>query len=315
MKRHHILNLRKQILFLKLLRPEQWAKNLFIFLPIFFSGQLLRTSVLLPCAVAFIAFSLAASSIYCFNDIHDVEADKLHPVKSKRPIASGVVSMKTAYVIMAVCLLISLGIAFFWGGNGRNTIMVLILFYYVMNLAYCVKLKEYAIVDVVIISIGFVLRVFVGGAATGIKCSDWMIIMTFLLALFLAFAKRRDDVILYMNTNVSHRKNTDRYNLEFMNQVITVVATITIIAYIMYTLSPDAIGYYNNGYVYFTAIFVLTGIIRYLQVTIVDLKSGSPTKILLRDRFIQCCIAGWVVLFLIIIYSKEVVAIIRTAVL
>jgi magnesium-transporting ATPase (P-type) len=142
----------------------------------------------------------------------------------------------------------------------------------------------------------------VGGAATGINLSEWIIIMTFLLALFLAFAKRRDDVILYENTGVSHRKNTNRYNLEFMNQVITVLATIIIIAYIMYTLSPEVIGRLKSKHIYFTAIFVLMGIIRYLQVTIVDLKSGSPTKILLRDRFIQCCIIGWVGLFIIIIY-------------
>jgi 4-hydroxybenzoate polyprenyltransferase len=299
-------------LFLKLFRPEQWTKNMFIFLPVFFSGQLLNVSVLISCAVAFTAFSLTASSIYCFNDIRDVEADKSHPVKCKRPIASGVVSIKTAYTMMAVCLLMSLGILFFWGGGARYTIMALILFYYVMNIAYSLKLKQIATIDVVIISIGFVLRVFVGGAASGIRCSEWIIIMTFLLAMFLALAKRRDDVILCMNTGILHRKNTDRYNLEFMNQVITIVATIAVVAYIMYTLSSYAIERFNNSHFYLTTIFVLTGVVRYLQITIVDMKSDCPTKILLHDRFIQGCIAGWIVSFFIIIYSKKLIAIFRT---
>jgi decaprenyl-phosphate phosphoribosyltransferase len=299
---------------LKLLRPEQWTKNLFVFLPVFFGGQLLNVSALLSCVVAFMAFSLAASSIYCFNDILDVEADKSHPEKCNRPIASGIISVRQAYAMMAICLLMSWCVIFFCSGKADYTLMVLILFYYLMNFAYCVKLKQYAIIDAVIISIGFVLRVSVGGAAAGVRCSEWIIIMTFLLALFLAFTKRRDDVILYMNTGVTPRQNTGRYNLEFMNQVITIVATIAIIAYIMYTLSPGVINYYNSGYIYLTGIFVLTGIIRYLQVTIVDVKSGSPTKILLHDRFIQCCIAGWIISFLIIIYLKNIIEIFRTAI-
>jgi len=298
----------------RLLRPEQWAKNLFVFLPVFFSGQLLNVSALLSCAVAFTAFSLAASSIYCFNDICDAEADRSHPQKCGRPIALGVISAKSAYAAAAVCLLMSLCVIFFWGGNARYTVMALIIFYYIMNFAYCVKLKLYAIIDAVIISIGFVLRVSVGGAAAGIRCSEWIIIMTFLLALFLAFAKRRDDVILYINTGAAPRQNTGRYNLEFMNQIITVVATVAIIAYIMYTLSPGVMDYYNTNHIYLTGIFVLTGIIRYLQVTIVDVKSGNPTKILLHDRFIQCCIAGWIVSFLIIIYLKNIAAMFRTVI-
>ncbi|MCL1947550.1 MAG: decaprenyl-phosphate phosphoribosyltransferase [Chitinivibrionia bacterium] len=286
----------------KLLRPEQWTKNLFIFLPVFFDGQLLNVSALLSCVTVFAAFSFAASSIYCFNDIYDVKADKLHPEKCKRPIASGKISEKTAYAIMVICFSISMSILFFFAKNTNYTLMALISFYYIMNIAYCIKLKQFVIIDVFIIAVGFVLRVGAGGIAAGIWLSEWIIIMTFLLALFLAFAKRRDDVVLYENTGVSHRKNTGRYNLEFMNQLITVVATIIVIAYLMYTLSPDIIERLKSRHIYVTAVFVLMGVIRYLQVTIVDLKSGSPTKILLRDRFIQCCIVGWLGLFFIIIY-------------
>ncbi|MDR0303897.1 MAG: decaprenyl-phosphate phosphoribosyltransferase [Chitinispirillales bacterium] len=286
---------------IKLLRIEHWTKNLFIFLPVFFGGQLLNISILPLCIFAFFAFSFAASSVYCFNDIYDIETDKSHPSKCKRPVASGQISKKTAYAVMVFCFLLSMFISFIF----CEKTVLFILFYCLMNIVYSLKLKQYAIIDVVIISVGFVLRVLVGSVASEIGASDWIIIMTFLLSLFIAFAKRRDDVVLYKNTGVHHRENTSRYNLEFMNQVISIIAAITMVAYIMYTLSPNVIERFGCQYLYFTAIFVLMGIIRYLQVTTVDLKSGNPTKILLRDRFIQCCIIGWIVTFYIIIYFRK----------
>ena len=171
-----------------------------------------------------------------------------------------------------------------------------------LNIFYCIIFKKIPIIDVLIISIGFVLRVLFGGYATNIHLTEWIIILTFLSALFLAFAKRRDDVVLYNKTGVTLRENTTRYNIEFMNQAITIVATITIVAYIMYTVSPTVIENFNNQKVYLTAFFVLAGILRYLQLTIVDSKSGSPTKILYSDVFIQLCVVGWGVSFLLIIY-------------
>lgn len=288
---------------IQLLRPSQWAKNLFIFLPLFFHGKLLDINLLMQCVIAFCAFSFAASSIYCFNDIYDVEADRLHPSKCKRPIASQKISIKTAYSVMGFCLTLSILILFtIFSGKQLYLLIALIAFYFLMNIAYCTKLKSYTIIDVIIISIGFVLRVCVGGEAAGIWLSEWIIIMTFLLALFLAFAKRRDDVVLYEKTGTLFRNNTNRYNLEFMNQVMTSICTVTIIAYIMYTLSPDVIARFQSRYLYLTSIFVLMGIIRYLQLAIVDSKSGSPTNILLKDKFIQLCIIGWIFSFLILIY-------------
>jgi len=171
-----------------------------------------------------------------------------------------------------------------------------------MSIAYCLRLKKYVIVDVVIISIGFVLRIFVGGIASDIWLSEWLIIMTFLLSLFLAFAKRRDDVILFISTGTPPRKNTKKYNLEFINQVISFVGTITLMAYIMYTLSPEVIKRFNCNYIFLTSLFVLMGITRYMYITIVHEKSGNPTKIFLKDRFIQVCFACWIISFFIIIY-------------
>lgn len=288
-----------------LLRPHQWLKNVFIFLPLFFDGKMLQEEYLIPSIMMFFAYSLAASGIYCFNDIFDVEADKLHPKKCKRPIASGAISKGMGYALMSLCILLSLLITglFPWQvGEGKIFVSSIIVFYVLMNLAYCMKLKQLAIVDVFIIAIGFVLRVFAGGFATGIYLSHWIVLMTFLLALFLAFAKRRDDVVMYENTGMKARKNVNRYNLDFMNQAIAIIASITMVCYIMYTVSPEVITRFHSPYVYMTSIFVLAGIIRYMQITIVDVKSGSPTKVLMKDRFIQSCMAGWLITFSLIIY-------------
>lgn len=284
-----------------LLRPQQWMKNGFVFLPLFFSGNLCNTSMLLQALVAFLAYSLAASSIYCFNDIYDREADRLHPKKRLRPVASGAVSVAKAYVLMLFTLLLSLLVAFF-GLTAWREASFIIGFYYVMNLAYCIRLKQIALVDVVIIAVGFVLRVVLGGAVTGIALSHWIVVMTFLLALFLAFAKRRDDVVLYENTGVLPRRNVNRYNLQFMNHTIAVIASITLVAYMMYTVSDEVMERLGSHRIYITAIFVLMGILRYMQLTIVDVKSGSPTKVLMHDRFVQACIVGWGISFLILIY-------------
>lgn len=285
-----------------LLRPHQWLKNLFIIFPLFFDRHLTDYSYWLPCGVAFFSYSFAASAIYCFNDIWDAEADKLHPKKCMRPIASGKISKLTGYVVALLSLALSFILIFVLLGSSGKFLAYIIGFYVAMNVAYCVKLKQIAIVDVFIISTGFVMRIMAGGVATGIYLSQWIVLMTFLLALFLAFAKRRDDVIIYENTGVKIRKNVIRYNLAFMNQAISIVASITMVCYIMYTVSDEVVSRMQTSYLYMTSVFVLAGIMRYLQLTIVDLKSGSPTKVLMKDRFIQLCIFGWIVVFSIILY-------------
>ena len=286
-----------------LLRPQQWVKNGFVFLPLFFNGQLFDADALLSTFMAFVAFCFAAAGIYCMNDIVDAEADRRHPKKCSRPIASGAISTALGWALAAICLATSFVSAFFVGDSWTN-VAIVIGIYFVMNIAYCLRLKQIAIVDVFIISIGFVLRIFVGGFATGIFISHWIVLMTFLLALFLALAKRRDDVAIYEQTGVLPRKNVAAYNLDFMNQAIGIVAAITMVCYIMYTVSPDVVARFEGGgkYLYLTSIFVLAGIIRYLQITIVNLSSGSPTKALIHNRFLQICLACWIVSFLIIIY-------------
>ena len=287
-----------------LLRPQQWMKNTFVFLPLFFDRRLFEIDCILPTLYAFFSFCFAASGIYCLNDIIDVDSDRKHSQKCKRPVASGAISISRAMDIMKMCFSLSIVFLLLLPSDVLWKATSIIGFYIVMNIFYCIKLKQKAIVDVFIIATGFVLRILRVGFSSGILLSHWIIVMTFLLALFLAFAKRRDDVVMYEETGVQARKNINRYNLDFMNQVITVIACLTMVSYILYTVSPDVIARIGSPYLYITSVFVLAGLIRYLQITIVDVKSGSPTKVLMHDRFVQSCIVGWILTFFIILYVK-----------
>ena len=288
---------------LKLIRPQQWLKNVFVMIPMFFGGSLLDPEDIRSSVLTFLAYSFIASSVYCFNDINDVEADRRHPVKCKRPLASGALPMGAAWALMALMFAAAAAMTALLGDTARMlNVGGVLLIYYVMNLCYCAKLKQYAIVDVCIVAFGFVLRVLAGGFATDIEPSKWLVLITFLLTLFLSFAKRRDDVLRMNETGEPPRKNTIRYNLTFINQAITVTATVTLVCYIMYTVSPEVEMRFHSDMLYLTSVFVLLGLLRYMQITVVDKKSGDPTKIMLRDRFTQLVVAAWALAFLVIIY-------------
>lgn len=292
---------------LRLIRPKQWLKNVFVLVPMFFGGALTDGATVYASVVTFFAFCFMASAVYCFNDIVDVDDDRRHPVKCSRPIASGAVSLKTAYGLMALMLVMALVTSLLlprggeieasWGG-----LVGVLLSYFVLNLAYCAWLKRFAIVDVCVVAFGFVLRLLAGGFATGIALSKWIVMMTFLLTLFLSFAKRRDDVVRMEATGEAPRKNTIRYNLTFINQAITITASVTLVCYIMYTISPEVVARVHTDYLYLTTAYVLLGLLRYIQITVVDKKSGDPTKMMLQDRFTQIVVVLWALTFLFIIY-------------
>ena len=286
---------------LLLIRPQQWLKNGFVLIPMFFGGRLLNADDAIASVVTFFAFSFTASAIYCFNDIVDVDADRRHPVKCHRPIASGAVSVPTAYALMAVLALLSALLLFFLPQRAGETAGI-VAFYFLLNMAYCIWLKRHAIIDVCTVAFGFVLRILAGGMACDVAVSNWLVLMTFLLALFLSFAKRRDDVLRMNETGEPPRRNTIRYNLTFVNQAITITGTVTLVCYIMYTVSPEVVSRFHAPYLYLTSIFVLVGLLRYMQLTVVDEVSGDPTKILLRDRFTQAIVVAWIMAFLLIIY-------------
>jgi decaprenyl-phosphate phosphoribosyltransferase len=293
----------KLLSFIELLRVEQWLKNTFVFLPLFFSGNLMNMGKLLITLEVAILYCFVCSSIYCFNDIWDINFDRLHPQKSKRPLASGTVKFSEAFIIIGILLSVVFISLFFL--HLPESVSIILLSYLLLNVAYTLYLKHIAIIDVSIIATGFVLRVIIGGFASGILISHWIILMTFLLTLFLSFAKRRDDLLIFQKTGYKMRVNLHRYSLEFLNTSMSIVATISIVAYIQYTLAEETIARYHTESLYFTAFFVLLGILKYLQITLVDNQSGSPTKILLKDRFIQFMIIGWGLLFSYFIYFKN----------
>lgn len=286
--------------YLKLLRPAQWLKNTFIFLPIFFNGRMVDAGAWVQSIIAFAAFSMMASAVYCLNDLCDVKADRAHPVKCHRPLASGSVSIRTAIALMIAAFTLSLVIIALSDAPvyGAGTL----LGYAILNVAYSLWLKNIAIVDVFCLSIGFVLRILLGAEVCDIWVSPWMICMTFLLTLFMSFAKRRDDALLMRDNVTQGRPSVRTYNIQFLNMALSMTASVTVVCYICYTLSPNVQQRLGSEYIYVTSPFVIAGILRYMQIAIVEETSGSPTHILIKDRFIHLSIAGWIISFAILLY-------------
>jgi decaprenyl-phosphate phosphoribosyltransferase len=290
------------VAYLTLLRPRDWAKNLFLFIPLFFSGELFNWNIYPKLILGFVSFCCIASSIYIINDYRDIDDDKKHPDKSKRPLASGAVSKTRSLIICIVLILAGFGIAYFI----REKFLFILSIYFVLNLAYCFGLKHIPILDIVILAIGFVLRVKGGAVIAYIGVSEWLNIMIFLLALFMAIGKRRDDVLLKLVSGTDMRRAIKGYNLDYLNVVLALVCAVIVVAYFMYTMSPEVIKRMGTYRLYYTCLFVLAGIMRYLQIIFVQAASGSPTKILYKDRFIQISLLLWIFSFYLIIYMKDI---------
>ena len=280
---------------LQLLRPHQYIKNLFIFAPLLFSFNFTLSSFI-NASIVFLLFSFIASSVYILNDYMDIEEDKKHPIKKFRPLASGKISKKTAKILFLGISTSTLIISFFYNIN----LFYILFLYFLLNIAYSLKLKHIALVDIFIIATGFLLRLFAGSSVLDIYLSMWIIIMTFLLALFLALAKRRDDVLLSLQGKET-RKNIDGYNLEFVNATMVLMSAVIIVSYILYTVSTEVIQRLHTNYLYLTTFFVILGIMRYMQITFVEEKSGSPTKIVLKDTFLKVTILLWLVSFFVVV--------------
>lgn len=283
-----------------LLRVSHYLKNCYIFLPLFFSGELLNKSKVLQSIPVFISFCLMASSIYIFNDLMDIDFDQQHPVKKNRPIPSGKISKVEAYSLCFILFVIAAALAY------KVSVLVfgVILGYFVLNVLYSVKLKNFALIDVTIISIGFNLRVIAGGIACNIMVSKWLMIMVFLLSMFQALSKRMDDLYLMAkDANKQVRRSIHGYSIEFLQIVLSMLTGVLLVCYIMYIISPEIVARLGE-YSYFTTLFVLLGLLRYLQLTFIKKVSGSPVKILTKDRFIQLSILCWILTFAILIYLK-----------
>ncbi len=285
--------------YIALLRIPQYSKNLFIFLPLFFAQQMQEPERLFKVFLAFLGFCLLASAVYILNDLCDIEEDRHHPKKKYRPLPAGRITKGSAIGLMVCLLALGLSIAYILSLQ----MFYLCLLYIILNLAYSVKLKHIPILDIMIIAICFVIRIFVGGAVGGVPIYMWIVIMTFLLALFIALGKRRDDVIIFIETNNMLRKSINGYNLRFIDASMMVMAAVVVVAYLMYTVSPEITAKFKTDKLYITSIFVLMGVMRYLQITMLEENSGRPTEILLKDIFIQMSIIGWILSFAILIYG------------
>ena len=288
--------------YINLLRPKDWAKNLFLYIPLFFGGLAFNLEALLKVLEGFACFCFVASSIYIINDYKDVNEDRLHPVKSRRALASGAVDKRIALVIACLFVAAGLGWAFFI----RDKFFFVLFIYFLLNLAYSLGLKKIAILDILIIAVGFVLRVKAGAVIARIGLSEWLTIMIFLLALFLAIGKRRDDVLIKIESGNEMRSSIKGYNLEFINVALSLICAVMIIAYFMYTTSTEVMVRLGTYRLYYTCLFVMAGILRYLQIIFVNRDSESPVKILYKDRFIQVTILFWCISFYMILYMKDV---------
>lgn len=275
---------------LQLLRPAQWSKNLLLFAALLFSGNLFDAADFFAVCGAFVCFCTVASGAYVMNDLRDCERDRQHPVKSQRPLPSGRIgrgmAVKTSLALMALGILGSLALGRWFA--------ILTIGYLALQVAYTYSLKDMVILDVMAIASGFVLRAVAGGVAIDVPISPWLIICTFLLALFLGFSKRRHEIVLLENNATDHRTSLREYSPYFLDQMISVVTASTVVAYASYTASPEVHSKLGTDKLYLTIPFVLFGIFRYLYLVHQKEEGGNPTQLLLSDRPLQAGVAAWV---------------------
>ena len=283
--------------YLQLIRFEQYVKNIFVYAPLFFGGVFLNFDLFFKTTIAFLSFCAISSCVYIINDYFDIEEDQLHPIKSKRPLAAGTIKKQQALFLAFGLFLLSFFLTIY---TNRN-ITICLFIYLILNFFYTIKLKKIAILDLNIIAIGFVLRIIVGGFATKIEPSMWILIETFILALFLALAKRRTDFVLFTN-GILVRESIKGYNLIFIDIVLGFLSSIILVCYLFYCISPEIESHYHSSLVYVSTIFVLNGLLRYLKLALVDQTTYSPTVIILKDRFIQVCILGWMLFLGFLLY-------------
>ena len=279
-----------------LVRPRQWIKNVFVAAPLFFTPDAMSLSSARLVATGFFAFSMLAAAVYCLNDLRDREADRKHPVKKRRPLASGAVSPAAAVVLMLALLAGGFGLAA-WQAAAVLPVMAV---YLAANIAYTLYLKTVPIVDVLIVALGFVLRVEAGALLIGTDPSAWILIITGLLALFIALAKRRDDLVRDLDT--AHRKSLEGYTKAFLDGAILAMLSTLLVSYLVFTTDQAVMARMGSDRLYLTGPFVIAGVLRYLQLTLVYERSGSPTDLAFSDPGLQMSVAGWLTAFGILLY-------------
>jgi len=283
--------------YVRLLRVRQWIKNGFVLAGVFFSEQLLHASTALHSIAAALAFCFASSAIYVFNDIVDRKADAAHPEKRDRPLVTGEIKVRDASIVafgfLAASAAVIAVVGFMWH------VSAIIAAYVVVNIAYSLWLKHLAIVDVAVIASGFVLRLEAGIYAVRVRPSSWIVLCTGLLSLFLAFAKRRGDLVMEQETN---RRSLKGYTIPYLDQVLGMMGAATVVVYALFTVSGYAQNRFHAPLLYLTTFPVVLGLLRYMQITLVEGRYASPAEVVLRDRPLQLTIAIWLGMFFLLTY-------------
>lgn len=288
--------------YLKLFRIKDWVKNLFIFIPAFFGSRIEKIWSSANLFLSFCCFCCIASAVYIINDIRDLEYDRRHPVKKYRPLPAGKIRGDVAALLAVVLTAVALLLSFYIGMHAFWVILV----YFVLNIGYSFGLKNIPLLDITIISMGFLLRVFMGGMVIDLKVSKWLALMVFLLSLILALGKRRDDLLINGTGagNATVRESIHGYNIKFIDASILSLSMISMVCYILYTVSSDVDIRLKTEYFYLTAIPVILGFLRYLQMIFVFENTGSPTSLFLKDRALQWIILLWVLSSFLFIYAS-----------
>ncbi len=274
---------------LECMRPVQWLKNGFVLAPLVFSSNLAEPQFLFRALAAFGVFCLSASGIYLWNDVFDWRSDLKHPEKCRRPIPSGRLAPGIALTAGSILLIAALA----WGFTLNRPTGFVVSSYVAVSLSYSLFLKHTAIVDLMCIALGFVFRVVTGSTAIGVSPSHWLLMCTFLLALFLGIAKRRQEIVTLNAASGQHRRVLADYSLPWLDQAGTIVSGATVVAYALYTVSPETQARFHTDHLIYTLPFVLFGILRYLHMIHNGDRTGNPTSALIADRQLLLCVAGW----------------------
>jgi decaprenyl-phosphate phosphoribosyltransferase len=286
----------------ELIRIKSWVKNGFIFIPIFFSLNLFNANLFLIDLIAFISFSLCCSSIYVVNDLIDYNRDKSHPRKKHRVLPSGRISKRFAILIAFVLLIGSISISFVCRLN--KYYLYILISYLLLNLIYSIYLKKVNIIEMVCISFNFVLRVFAGCFVISVNPSKWIIVVTFFLSLFLVLIKRKSEINLLKDKASIHREVLKFYTKEVLDKFIFISATIILASYLLYTMDDFVIRSLGSDYIFYTVLFVLIGVFRFIQLSDNNeyMGEGDPTILLYKDRYTQINLIAWFLSLLFLIY-------------
>lgn len=286
---------------LKLIRIKSWVKNGFLILPLIFSLNLFKEGLLLTEVIGFFSFSFCCSFIYILNDIVDIKADKLHPRKKLRPLPAEKISKSNALIIG----LILLSIGLFASYNLTTEFFIVVSTYVLLNICYSLLLKKINILEFLVVAINFVLRVLAGCFLIKVDPSGWILVVTFFLALFLILTKRKSEIIQLGNKAVEHREVLKHYTAAFLDKLILISGTITLCAYLLYSIDPEVIKAIESKNLIFTSVFVVVGLFRYIQLNSSSQYKGEgdPTTLLFKDPFTQLNILLWMGSIIAIIYG------------